>query len=197
MNYSETINGRTLEFFDEGHIYLVDGIEVPSITQMLKWRFANKYAGVSERVLKEAADRGTEVHEAIEAWCRNGTETDLPEVRNFRFLQSAYQFEVIGNEVPVILSKDDTPIAAGRLDLVLRMNGKTGLGDIKRTYQLDKAYLMVQLNLYRIAYMQTYGKRVDFLRGIHLREDVRKFVSLPISESDSWAYINDYLEAHK
>lgn len=197
MDYSAEINGRTLEFLDDIHVYLVDGVRVPSITQMLKFKFGHKYDAVDAKVLQRASEQGTAVHEAIEAWCREGIDSDYPEVRNFKFLQKAYGFEVIDNEVPVILCKDDEPISAGRLDLVITMDGKTGLADIKRTSVLDKAYLMVQLNLYRLAYQQTYQQEVEFLRGIHLREDVRKFVSLPIDEHNTWLYINDYLEANK
>ena len=50
---------------------------------------------------------------AIEAWCKFGVESDLPEVRNFKFLQMKYGFRVLDNEVPVILFNDDEPIAAG------------------------------------------------------------------------------------
>ena len=43
------INGRTLEYDDESHIYLVDGIIVPSVTQILQVRFGNKYSKVDKR----------------------------------------------------------------------------------------------------------------------------------------------------
>ena len=101
------------------------------------------------------------------------------------------------NEVPVILFYDDEPVSAGRLDLVLRMDGKIGLGDIKRTSTLDKEYLCHQLNLYRIAYTQSYGIDIDFLRGIHLREDTRKFVNIPIKVSETWDFIYEYQKGVK
>lgn len=197
MDFSTEINGRTLEFLDDIHAYLVDGVQVPSITQMLKFRFPNKYAGVDANVLQRASQQGTEAHEAIEAYCRFGTESDLPEVRNFKFLQKQYGFQVIDNEVPVILCKDGEPISAGRLDMVIQMDDQIGLADIKRTYTLDKEYLALQLNLYRLAFMQSYGMEVSLLRGIHLREDVRKFVTLPINEGLTWDFINEFLEANK
>ena len=87
----------------------------------------------------------------------------------------------------------DIPVAAGRLDLVLEMNKQLGLGDIKRTSVLDKEYLAYQLNLYRIGYFQSYGKKAEFLVGLHLRERVRKFVELPISEDMTMELVNEYL----
>ena len=192
------IGGHTLEFIEEDHLYLCDGIILPSITQALKVKFGGKYAGIDKETLQRAADKGTAVHEAIEAYCKDGTESDLPEVRNFRFLKKTYKFSVLENEVPVILSKDGKPILAGRLDLVIEMEKDTGkqigLADIKRTSTLDKEYLAYQLNLYRIAYQQTYGTEIQFLRGIHLREDVRKYVMIPVKESAAWELVNEFME---
>lgn len=188
----EDLNGHILEYYDETHTYLVDGVIVPSITQILKYKFGNKYNGVSKEVLDKAAEKGTAVHEAIEAWCKNGTESLLPELRNFKFLKEKYQFEVLQNEVPVILQKEGRIIGAGRLDLVLKIDGHIGGADIKRTSVLDKEYLAYQLNLYRIAYRQTYGIEWEFLRGVHLRDDVRKFVTIPIKEPQLWEFLNEW-----
>lgn len=196
MNNYESweIGGHCLEYLDDIHQYICDGICLPSITQCLKMRFKNKYAGIDDQTLKQASVRGTECHRAIEEWCKSGTESELPEVKNFKFLQKQYGFKVIENETPVILSKDDEPILAGRLDLVLDIDGKTGLADIKRTSTLDKEYLTYQLNLYRIAYQQTYGIEIEFLKGVHLREDTRKFVNIPINEPLAWELIDEYMK---
>lgn len=186
------IKGHSLEYFDSEHQYLVDGVCVDSITQILKIKFGNKYDGVNRAVLNRAAEKGTEVHEAIENYCKHGTESDLVEVKNFKFLQKQYGFEVLDNEVPVILFKDNSPIAAGRLDLVLEMDGKIGGGDIKRTSTLDKNYLAYQLNLYRMAYLQCYGVEWEFLKGVHLRENVRKVIDIPINEQLAWGLVEEY-----
>ena len=197
------IGGHTLEYYDDSHTYICDCVIVPSITQCLKFKFGNKYASVDASTLKRASERGTEVHEAIEEYCKTGKESELPEVRNFKFLQKQYGFTVLENEVPVILSYDDEPICAGRLDMVLELpsaNGmdmKIGLADIKRTSALDKEYLAYQLNLYRIAYRQSYGIEAEFLRGLHLREDVRKFVQIPVNEDMAWILIDEYLTGEK
>lgn len=187
------IAGHTLEFYDDGHIYLVDGVIVPSITQMLKVKFGRKYEGISRDVLQRASAKGTEVHEAIQELFETGEVADLPEVKNFLFLRRQYEFNVKECEMPVILHLNDEPIAAGRLDLVLEMGGQIGGADIKRTSKLDKQYLAYQLNLYRIAYRQCYGVEWQFLRGIHLRESVRKFVSIPIDEKSAWRLVYEYL----
>ena len=194
MDFITKINLETLEYYDDTHTYLVNGVIVPSITQILKLKFGGKYKNISGAVLNRAAANGTEVHEAIENYCKFGTESDLKEVRNFKFLQKAYNFKVLKNEVPVILKRNHVPIAAGRLDLVLEIDGKIGGADIKRTSTLDKNYLAYQLNLYRIAYFQCYGVEWQFLRGVHLREDVRKFVNIPINEQMAWELVDEYFK---
>ena len=188
------IKGGTLEYDDDTHTYLYEGLMLPSITQILKIKFNKKYDGVDTWVLNKAAERGLEVHKAIENLCKTGEVEDFKEVKNFMFLQKHHQFSVVDNELPVVLFKDDIPVACGRLDLVLEINDGLYLGDIKRTSTLDKEYLGYQLNLYKIAYEQCYGNKIKGLRGLHLREDKRKFIPIPIREDMAWELINEYLE---
>ena len=66
------INGRWLEYDDETHTYIVDGIIVPSVTQILGRKFGHKYDDVSAETLNKAAERGTAIHKAIEEFCKEG-----------------------------------------------------------------------------------------------------------------------------
>ena len=191
------IKGHEVEFIGDSHTYLVDGVIVPSITQILKAKFNKKYDGIPKSTLQRASEKGTQMHEAIEKWCKNAEESDLKELRNFKFLKRQYNFSVMQNEVPVILWHDDEIIGAGRLDMVISMNGQVGLADLKRTSALDKDYLGYKLNLYRIAYQQSYGEEIEFLRGIHLREDVRKFVKIPINEELTLKLIEEWREQNE
>lgn len=89
---------------------------------------------------------------------------------------------------------EDKPIAAGRLDLVLQINKEIGGGDIKCVSTLDKEYLGYQLNLYRIAYRQCYDVEWKFLKGVHLKDDKRRFVDIPINEPLVWDFVKECLE---
>lgn len=186
------IKGKPLEFIPDGHIYVYDGIVLPSVTTILKSKFGGKYQAVNEAVLNRASELGTQVHEAIELYEQKGEESSLKELRNWKFLKKAYGFNCLSNEVPVVLFDDGEPIACGRLDLVLEQDGKIGLGDIKRTSSLDKNYLAYQLNLYRLAYQQCYGQQIEFLKGVHLRDDVRKYVDIPINEEFILEFIEEW-----
>ena len=191
------IKGHDVEFIGDTHTYLVDGVIVPSITQILKVKFNKKYDGIPKETLQRASEKGTQMHEIIEKWCKNGEESDLVELRNFKFLKRQYNFTVMKNEVPVILWYEGDIIGAGRLDMVISMNGQVGLADLKRTSVLDKDYLGYQLNLYLIAYQQSYGEEIEFLRGIHLREDVRKFVQIPINRELTIKLIEEWREQNE
>lgn len=180
------INGTTLEYDDDTHTYLVDGMIVPSVTQILQKRFSHKYDFVDAATLQRAANRGTQIHKAIEDYNTTGEDDGSREVHNFRFLMKLYGYRVFECETPIVIKKDEEPIAAGRLDLVLDAGDCTALADIKTTSSLDKEYLAYQLNLYRIGYMQSYGISIDKLFGIHLREDTRKLVNIPINERLAW-----------
>lgn len=186
------IKGYTLEFDDASHTYIVDGVIVPSVTQILKVKFGNKYNNVDRATLERAANRGTQIHKAIEDLCKYDLDDGTKEVHNFKFLQRSYGFTVLENETPIIIFNDNTPIAAGRLDLVLDIKGDTAIADIKTMSALDKAYLAYQLNLYRIGYMQSYDIEVTQLYGVHLRDDKRKLVKIPINEGIAWDIIDEY-----
>lgn len=198
-DFSLTVNGDCLEYIDDIHTYLVNGQIVPSITQIMKVRFGNKYTGIARETLEKAADYGTGVHRAIEMYVREGwtaceTMGFANEVRNFEWLKKTFQFETVDTEVPVILYDHGTPIAAGRLDLVLKTQGVKSIADIKTTATLDKEYLAIQLNLYRRAYQQSYGETIGALDAIHLRrKEIRKFVPIPINEEITDEVINEFL----
>lgn len=189
---SWNINGYTLEYDDESHTYIVDGVIVPSVTQILAVKFGNKYAEIDAATLQRAAERGTAIHEAIETYCKTGIESAIREVHNFRFLQKHYGFNVLENETPIIIIDKSIPKAAGRLDLVLDIKGETALADIKTTATLDKEYLAYQLNLYRIGYMQSYCIDISKLYGVHLKDDKRKLVNIPINANIAWDIIDQY-----
>ena len=192
-----SIKGGTLEYFDETHTYLYDGIMLPSVTQILGVKYKNDYASVPPAVLNNAAKRGTAVHKAIENFNVSGYDDGSEAVRNFKFLQKQYGFEVLDSELPIVLFKDDIPIACGRLDMTMLIDGQTGIADIKTVSALNKEKIAYQLNLYRIGLMQSYGVDAQFLKIIHLRDGIRKVIDSPVNEGMTWKLINKFLEENE
>ena len=188
------IKGHIVEFIDDIHQYLVDGCMVDSVTQILGVKYRNDYSNVPPAVLDNAAKRGTAVHKAIENFNVSGYDDGSEAVRNFKFLQKQYGFEVLDSELPIVIFKDDMPIACGRLDMTMLIDGQTGIADIKTVSSLNKEKIAYQLNLYRIGLMQSYGVDAKFLKIIHIRDGIRKVIDSPINEKMTWELIEEFLE---
>lgn len=186
-----SIKGGTLEFYPETHTYLYDGLMLPSVTEIIDKKF-NDYADVPKDILNRAAERGTKVHKQIENFCKSGIDDGSTAIRNFKFLQSQYGFEVLDNELPVVIFENDIPVACGRLDMTIEMDGRVGIADIKTCSALNKPKIAYQLNMYRLGLMQSYGVQAEFLKIIHIRDNIRKFIDMPINEEETYKLIEEW-----
>lgn len=176
------INGQTLEFLEDSHTYLLDGIIVPSVTQVLSAKFPGEYSNVKKETLEAAAERGTAVHKSIENYCK-GEDDGSEAVWDFKRLQKRHNIEPIANEVPVII---DGKIA-GRLDMIAEVDGHMAVVDIKTTSTLNKEKLTYQLNLYKNGVEQSMDvEEIEKLYGIHIRNGKAKLVEVPILEGEAW-----------
>jgi hypothetical protein len=188
------INNHIIEFIEEQHIYICDGVIVPCVSNILAYKF-NDYSGVSREVLQRASEKGTELHQAIEQYEQQGITSDLREFRNYLFLKKQFKFENVSNELPVLYERGGRVLFVGTLDQVITIDGKLGINDFKRVSAPNKSKIAYQLNFYKMAYEQSYGKKVDFLAFTHLREGVRKFHDkMPINEESAIELLNEYLE---
>ena len=144
-----------VEYIEETHTYLVDGIIVPSVTQLLQFKFPNKYKGVPKNVLDSKAEYGTKVHKLIEIMNRADNLWPIIETtKEFDYIianslvqyakvYSCNKIKPIAQEQIVYNDK-----VAGRFDLLAGVNGKLSLCDIKTTATLDQEYLSWQLSIY-------------------------------------------------
>ena len=190
------LNGHYIEFIPESHIYIVDGVIVPCVSNILAYKF-NDYVGVSKEVLNRASELGSRMHHSIEVYEKEGIESDLKEFRNYLFLKKYYKFKNIDNEVPVIYERDGQVLYIGTLDQIIEIDDKLGINDFKRVASPNKEKIKYQVNLYKKAYEQTYNKKIDFLAFTQLREDVRKFNELPIDEEKAMSLLEEYLESRE
>lgn len=191
----ETFNicGGTLEYIDETHTYLYEGIMLPSVTQILAYKY-NDYANVPEYILQRAGERGTAVHKSIEVFNKTGVDDGTQQVHDFRFLQKQYGFEVLDSELPLVIFDNDIPVACGRLDMTFEMDGSVGIADIKTNATLNKAKIAYQLNLYRIGLKQSYNVDAKLLKIIHLRDGKRKFIDVPVIEEMTMELLRQFEE---
>lgn len=172
-----------IEFIEETHTYLYDGMIIPSVSEILRFIFPKKYEGVDFVTLNKKAEYGFKVHESIEHYENIRVQKGLEEA----YRDTVYKLELDENQIfslrQYIRLKDFKQINvitqeqminyndkyAGRFDMIARVKGKLSLCDIKTTAQLDKEYLSWQLSLYEFAYMSMYHvKQFDKLYAIWL-----------------------------
>ena len=147
-----------IEFIEEGHIYLMDGVIIPSVSEILRFIFPNKYAGIDKEILNKKAEYGSKIHEAIECIEQGKMLPKLDSIQEFSIsqykrLKEKYKIEVIDQE-QMINFKDKY---CGRFDMIANVNGFYSLCDIKTTATLDKEYLSWQLSFYELAFISMYG----------------------------------------
>ena len=61
-----------LTFEEEWHLYYLNGLEVPSVTTLMKPLSSDFYSTVDPEVLNKAAKRGTAIHNAVENYAKFG-----------------------------------------------------------------------------------------------------------------------------
>ena len=160
-----------LQFFDKGHIYMLDGQRLPCVSDLCRFLHREIYKDAPLWQMEAAADRGTKVHAATEALDRTGRaeiEDDyLPYLQAYALFRKEHdvQWELI--EHP-----DYHPAHryAGTIDRYGMADGFKTLLDIKTTYKVYKPLCGASLNLFRLM-LEARGKTVERLLILHLRKD--------------------------
>ena len=193
-NIKQIINGRRVEFYHDTHEYFVDGIKVPSVTQIVATVLPSQYKDIDPVVLQRAADKGISLHKEIELYETDGVVGYTEEFKNYRRLKKTNQFQPTENEVLIYIEHEGKPVCAGRLDMIIQSKDMDGLGigDIKRTYNIHHGHLKLQLNLYAIGYEQSYNKEINFLRCIHLRNRESNYIKVPLDKEYAFEKIKEY-----
>jgi hypothetical protein len=124
----------TLTFEPESHLYKVDGVVVPSVTQVIKEAGLSELEYVPERTLREKADLGNKVHKATELLDRDNLDVESihPILLNYVAMWEQFKKD-FGFEAQDIELTLHHPLYrfAGRIDRVGLVNGKLSIVDIK------------------------------------------------------------------
>lgn len=147
-----------VEFIQEGHIYLVDGIITPSVSEIIRFIYPDKYSGIPQKVLEEKALFGTHIHHAIED-LEKGREvflTDLEKVvfQQYLRLKEKHYIKSISQEEIVHYGYR----YAGTLDSISMIDGQECIVDYKTTSRVDYESLSWQLGMYQLAKGKKYDK---------------------------------------
>lgn len=191
-------------FFDaDSHIYLVNGIEVPCVSDILAPLSQRAYSEVNISVLDYARQRGTAVHEALELYDLGAEPEITPEIVQYinAYLewQSIYKPKWTGIE-QIVYSENYGYI--GTLDRIGYLNGtELAIVDIKTSNASKEALVSVclQTAAYEVAYCEQTGnitpneKESDIKRyGLFLKKD-GTFRVVDCQEYESKYHIAPYL----
>ena len=140
------------------HHYILGLNELTGVTTILKdVIYRDKYTGIDEAVLRNAADRGTAIHEAVQAYMM-GVDYELdpylqPYELDARVAWDAWTNNpacagLVAEAVEYLVS--DCKEIASKIDVVRKVGeGKYAIADIKTTYQVDIEYVSWQLSVYK------------------------------------------------
>ena len=141
-----------LTFDPQMHLYRLNDVPIPSVTQIMQPLSRHKYGDIDEEILNRAAERGTAVHTAIEFYDRYGLDECEGEARPYfeAYLnwQRKFKPQVIANEQA---TWHKNLLYAGTVDMLADVMGKLTLIDFKTTATLNDMLTTVQLEAYRRA----------------------------------------------
>lgn len=180
------------DYNEELHKYYVNGVEVPSVTDICSPISFQRLDALQKSMLDRAKARGTRCHEIAEEYLLVGEidideiETEyIPYVQQFVLWVKTYRPKVLYTEKR-LWGKD----FAGTLDLICEIDGKIINVDYKFTSAMDKKSLSVQLEGYDRLTKEN-GIRIDESWVLHIKKD--GYVFKPITKDKEWF---DILLAH-
>lgn len=169
----EIPNLKELKFVDDTHTYSVNGIVIPSVSTVMEPLNAEKYRGISESTLDNAANKGTSVHNAIENYLKFGIEDVLPEHKPYfdGFLEWWHEKDrtLVASELRLY---HKLMMYGGTLDILHISDGLLTLTDIKTTYVISDMTCRVQLEAYAQA-LASHCIYIDKKDILHLTKNGR------------------------
>lgn len=173
------LNSIPVLFNQEEHTYLntQTGKMLQGITSTLLHRInPNKYAGIPQHILDNAAKRGSKVHEEIELAETIGIEPNSQEGRNYLKLKKDSGLEFLQSEYTV----SDLEHYATNIDAIYEVEENiVDIADYKTTSKFDKESVSWQLSI--CAYFLELNNpkvRVRKLFGIWLRNEIAQLIEV-------------------
>lgn len=161
-----------LTFFDEKHVYEINGQKIPSVSEIMRFASREVYAGIDQWRLDNAADRGTRVHDATLAIDENGgadVDADIaPYVEAYVKFIKKFRPHYIASELALA---DTRRWFAGRLDRCAIINKKCVLMDIKTSARIETRLVQAQLTAYAWLWERNRPEKLDDLFVLHLMGD--------------------------
>lgn len=172
-----------IEFLPNEHIYLYQGVIVPSVTSILSSTiFKGKYDGIPKYILNNKAQFGTNVHRAIET----DDTSDLNQIEMISYqqwLKLKERYEIAPKKQEILVHYEE--LYCGTLDMIAVVNNELIINDIKTTAKLDEEYLSWQLSFYKYAYENMGGQ--ELVKGYVTwlpKKDLGQFIEIPFKTKE-------------
>lgn len=138
-----------LKFYDESHQYELDGVIIPSVSEILRFISREVYGDIDKYILDNAAERGTTVHLATQQIDQFGEcEIDFAYqgyVQAYAKFLREHKCEWMYTEAPFA---DRERRYAGTPDRIGTVDGAFAIVDLKTNAAIKKALVKAQLNGY-------------------------------------------------
>jgi hypothetical protein len=177
-----------LKFDEHTHAYTLEGVQIPSVTKVMRPLSESYYVGIDGDLLAAAAKRGKTVHQSIENHLRYGIDDIPPEHEGYYQAYKTWWAE----KKPHLIETESRVYHriyryAGTADLTCLMeDGVLFCVDFKTSAQISEMLVRVQLE----AYIRAYGShdfRYDAKSVVHLQKDGRwSMKTFPSGDSESW-----------
>ena len=181
---------KQINFLDRRVYKRGEGVYYPSVTTILQYMPKNKFFETwmkdvghnADLIMRKAGKEGTQVHEAAEALVKGEEVTWMDEYGRAKYSQVVWEmilkfYEFWSTYKPELISTEDFVWSdehkyAGTADLVVKLDGKIWLLDLKTSNSLHKSYDL-QLASYAVALKESKGIEIERTGIIWLKSYTR------------------------
>ncbi len=146
---------NNLVFLEDSHTYLYNGVIIPSVSELIRFKYPQTYKDVPKFVLEKAASYGTAMHQLIEDYENGKAVDDIMFDPNIDPNMKSSLKDYIEIKLKYILYPKSTEQIisykgrfAGRYDILTKDDY---LIDVKTTSSVHTDLLSLQLGLYYLA----------------------------------------------
>ena len=169
---------KQINFLDRRVYKRSEGVYYPSVTTILQYMPKNKFFETwmkdvghnADLIMRKAGKEGTQVHEAAEALVKGEEVTWMDDYGRAKYSQVVWEmilkfYEFWSTYKPELISTEDFVWSdehkyAGTADLVVKLDGKVWLLDLKTSNSLHKSYDL-QLASYAVALKESKGIEIE------------------------------------
>lgn len=171
-----------LKFNQDTHTYFLNDTKIPSVSEVLRPLSNQEYEGISESILDNAKERGTEIHKAIELFLKYKFANIREEYKGY-FEAFKKWHKDFSREYEIIQIESEYRtyhkifLYAGTIDMIVTAKHKETneifnfVVDNKTTANLNLKYVAVQTSAYQQAIQSHKQIKIDYRYVLHLKKD--------------------------